>query len=114
MGYNRYYNKMKKFFLTLMSVLLLATSVYAQVRFRSNQNLCSGTEQIILYSSGRYVLYDDGIEAYSGSYTVDAAYHAIILDVEGRGVRCNYTLKKDGQNIASLSFRGHTYYPCSR
>ena len=105
---------MKKFFLSLITVLVLAAGAYAQVRFRANQNLCRGTEQLILYSSGRYVLYDDGVEAYSGSYTVESEYHAIILDVEGRGVRCTYSLKKDGQNIASLVFRGNTYYPCSR
>ena len=114
MEYNRQQTTMKKLFLCLVTVLLIAMSAFAQVRFRANQNLCRRTEQIILYSSGRYVLYDDGIEAYSGSYTVDATYNAIILDVEGRGVRCNYTLKKDGQNIASLSFRGNLYYPCSR
>lgn len=105
---------MKKFVLSLIAVMAIALGAYAQVRFRSNQNLCKGTEQIILYSSGRYVLYDDGIEAYSGSYTVDWENHAIILDVEGRGVRCTYSLKRDGQNLASLTFRGNIYYPCSR
>ena len=114
MGYNCQPNEMKKLLLSLISLTLIAASVFAQVRFRSNQSLCNGTEQIILYSSGTYALYDDGIEAYSGTYTVDASNHAIVLDVEGRGVRCTYSLKKDGVNLASLSFRGNTYYPCRR
>lgn len=105
---------MKKLLLSLISLTLIVTCVFAQVRFRSNQSLCNGTEQIILYSSGTYALYDDGIEAYSGTYTVDASNHAIILDVDGRGVRCTYSLKKDGVNLATLTFRCNTYYPCRR
>ena len=105
---------MKKLLLSLIAAMAIVANVYAQVRFRSNQSLCYGTEQIILYSSGNYALYDDGIEAYSGTYTVDASNHAIILDVEGRGVRCHYSLKNDGINLSSLSFRGNTYYPCKR
>lgn len=114
MGYNHLLNAMKKLLLCSIFLIGIAATVFAQVRFRSNQSLCNGTEQIILYSSGTYALYDDGIEAYSGTYTVDASNHAIVLDVQGRGVRCTYSLKKDGVNLASLSFRGNTYYPCKR
>ena len=105
---------MKKVLLSIVALLMMVAGAYAQVRFRSNQNMCHDKVQILLYSSGRYVVYDDGVEAFSGAYTVESSYKAILLDVNGETLRCNYTLKKDGQNLASLTFRGATYYPCSR
>ena len=95
-------------------MLTIATSAYAAIVFRTKQSLCYGTEQIILYSSGKYVIYDDSVEAYSGSYTIDSSDHVIILDVEGKSLRCKYYLKKDGLNISYMTFRGNNYYPCSR
>ena len=82
--------------------------------FRTTQNLCHGQDQLILYRSGSFELYQNGVEVYSGTYTIDTEYSVVILFVGDSKLRCKFQYKSDGQNIASLTFQNETYRPCNR
>lgn len=103
---------MKKIILFVVALLSFSMAANAIV-FPSTQSLCKGTEQIIMYRSGSFSLYDDGVEVYSGSYEVETSSKVIILYVEGKRLRCPYA-SKDGRTVSSLTFRGNIYYPCRR
>lgn len=128
---------MKKVLLTLLTVVSMAVCVYASdnhkfqnypnkteiivdgdfemgVVFRSTQNLCHGKDQLILYRSGSFELYQNGIEVYSGTYTIDTEYSIVVLFVGDSKLRCKFQYKSDGQNIASLTFQNETFWPCNR
>lgn len=84
------------------------------VVFRTNQNLCCGSDQLILYKSGNFELYQKGIEVYSGTYIVDSENKVVVLNVDGTKLRCKYQLKNDGQNISYLTFGNDIYRPCNK
>ena len=128
---------MKKVLFTIIAVLSIAISAYAidkcftnnhsnsneqlilnevnrGIVFRTTQNLCCGSDQMMLYRSGTYELYQGGVEAYSGKYTIDTEYHVVVLDVEGTKLRCKFQYKKNGYDIAYLTFGNDTFYPCER
>ena len=98
----------------MMLFAALSISVAANaIVFRSTQNLCCGSDQMILYSDGTYKLYQRGVEAYSGTYTIDSEYSVVVLNVEGTTLRCKYHTK-DGRNISYLTFQSDTFRPCNR
>lgn len=90
------------------------TDVNMNIVFRYTQKLCAGSELLILRSNGKFEVYTDGVELYSGTYDVESANKIVILNVEGKRFRCNYYLKSDGVNISKLTFQGVTYTPCNR
>ena len=137
MGYNLAKKRMKKVLLILVTVMSVAVNVYASdnhksqncpnkteiidvsdfemgVVFRTTQNLCHGKDQLILYRSGSFELYQNGVEVYSGTYTIDTEYSIVILFVGDTKLRCKFQYKSDRQNIASLTFQNETYWPCNR
>lgn len=106
---------MKKLMLVLIVVISFVASANA-LSFRTTQSLCWQTEQIILSSNGTFVIYDDGVKVYSGSYSIDRSTggNAIELYVGEHTLRCTFSWAKDRINISSLTFRGNVYRPCRR
>jgi hypothetical protein len=105
---------MKRLFLILFTTLVFGISAQA-VSFRSNQSVCYGTEQIIFYSNGNVKLYDDGVLAASGTYSLvnDSGTRVVEIYISDNTLRCPVYMSKQ-QNITRLTFRGYTYTPCSR
>lgn len=106
---------MKKLLVVLLAVLGLTLNANA-LSFRSTQSVCNGTEQIIFYSNGNFTMFDDGVKALSGTYTIDrtTGTSVIVLFLEGDNeIRVTYTPSNTG-GIRSMTFRGTRYSPCSR
>lgn len=106
---------MKKLMLVLCAVFSFTIAANA-ISFRTTQSLCHGTEQIILTTNGKFELYDDGVEVYSGTYTIDTSTggNVIKLFVEDRTIRCTFEYKSDHINIKCLTFRGNSYWTCKK
>ncbi|MCQ2302423.1 MAG: hypothetical protein MJZ94_07365 [Bacteroidales bacterium] len=93
---------------------VVVSDVKMNLVFRTTQNLCHGKDQLILYRSGSFELYQNSVEVYSGTYTIDTDNSVVVLFVGDSKLRCKFQYKSDGQNIASLTFQNETYWPCNR
>lgn len=82
--------------------------------FRTTQNLCCGRDQMILYRSGSFELYQNQVEVYSGTYSIDTENNVVVLYVGDKKLRCKFYYKSDGQNISYLTFGNDRFTPCNR
>jgi hypothetical protein len=103
---------MKKLLLILVAVISIAISANAGVIFRSQQSVCSGSEQIIFKSNGAVQVWKNSTLLYSGTYTIEG--NIIIMSVEGGQFRGKAEMNDSKTNLWNITIDGVKYTRCNQ
>jgi|GEM_PF-1990464 len=103
---------LKKIFVILVVVVGFDISANAGVVFRSQQSVCSGSEQIILKSNGTVQIWNNSTLRYSGTYTIEGKI--IIMSVEGGQFRATAEMNDSKTILVRLNFNNNWYNRCNK